>query len=180
MITIARASAVMKMCAIWMLRWWMTWSVEVRVAYIHLKWWKPTWDFLPQLQPAADWLAHQAEAVHTKTVYLGSCALCIYCIATSPLLHYLFFVDVGLMGLHILFNASLGIVEGMGHSSVHKNHFVWQNIINMMIGSEILTHMVLKGKKNGHVMITNALITGGCSKLTMYKMVLWHNTNNWP
>ena len=58
------------------------WSVQVREAYIHLKWWKPTWDFLPHLQSASDWLPYQAEAVHAKTVYLGSCAICVYHIAT--------------------------------------------------------------------------------------------------
>ena len=31
----------------------------------------------------ADWLVCQAEAVHTKTVYLGSCAICVYHIATN-------------------------------------------------------------------------------------------------
>ena len=33
---------------------------------------------MPQCKPTADWLVHQAEAVHTKTVYLGSCAICVY------------------------------------------------------------------------------------------------------
>ena len=41
-----------------------------------------TWDFLPQLQPAADWLPCQAEAVLAKTVLLGICAICVNCIAT--------------------------------------------------------------------------------------------------
>ena len=35
--------------------------------------------------PAGDWLAHQAEAVHAKTVYLGSCATCVYHIATQTI-----------------------------------------------------------------------------------------------
>ena len=29
-----------------------------------------------------DWLVCQAEAVCAKTVYLSSCAICVYCIAT--------------------------------------------------------------------------------------------------
>ena len=60
----------------------MTWSVQVRATYIHLNWWKPTWDFPPQLQPTGDWLVCQAEAVCTKTVYLRSYPICVYSIAT--------------------------------------------------------------------------------------------------
>ena len=41
---------------------------------MHLKQLKATQDFQPQLQFAADWLPYQAEAVHTKTVFLRSCA----------------------------------------------------------------------------------------------------------
>ena len=84
--TIAHASAKMKMSAHWCSNdeWHMNdWSVQVGAAYKHLKWWKPTWDFPPQLQPAADWLVHQAEVVCTKTVYLGSYTICVYCIATQ-------------------------------------------------------------------------------------------------
>ena len=55
-------------------------SVKQRAASIHFKQWRFTWDFLSQLQPATDWLVCLAEAVHTKTVYLGSCAMCLlYC-----------------------------------------------------------------------------------------------------
>ena len=39
--------------------------------------------FLPQLQPAADWLVCQAEAVCIKTVYLGNCAICDHHIGTG-------------------------------------------------------------------------------------------------
>ena len=37
---------------------------------------------MPQLQPAADCLQYQAEAVCAKTDYLESCAICGYHIAT--------------------------------------------------------------------------------------------------
>ena len=38
--------------------------------------------FPTPVSACTDWVVCQAEAVHTKTVNLGSCAICVYCIAT--------------------------------------------------------------------------------------------------
>ena len=59
------------------MKWWVVkkWSELIMSAYIELKWLEDTWTFPPQLQPAADWLPCQAEAVCAKTMTLGD--LCI-------------------------------------------------------------------------------------------------------
>ena len=48
----------------------MRWVNQVSLYTAQLAW-KPTWDFQLQLQPAADWLPCQAEAVCAKTMTLG-------------------------------------------------------------------------------------------------------------
>ena len=63
----------------------------------------------PQLQPAADWLVWQAEAVCTKTVYLGSCAKDV----SILMLHLPFYIFLQVQASWEIFlqNMSLGIME---------------------------------------------------------------------
>ena len=47
-------------------------GVQVRMDYIHLKWLENLVEiFPPQLQPAADWLPCQSEAMHAKLCFWG-------------------------------------------------------------------------------------------------------------
>ena len=99
--------------------------------------------FPTQLQPAVDWLVCQAEAVHIKTVCLGSCVICVYHIAAAPLV-----VDVGLMGNLILLNTSPGIVEQVvTHFCIQESLLFGKIVLVFYVAEKILNTWSLKIQK---------------------------------
>ena len=95
-------------------------------------------------------------------LYLGSCAICVYYIATSP---FYIFVGIGHMGILTLLNTSLGIVEEVvTQFCLQESLFVWQNFTTMLCGSDSFTHIGLEDQKDGLVII---------KKCTIYNRWLW-------
>ena len=119
------------------------WSVQVRVAYIHLKWWKPapasSWSWLVTM---SGWSCTHQNHVSGELCYL----FLLHCYI-SP---FTFFVEVVPMGnLYFTQHITKESVGGGDTVLFTIIIFMWQNIINMVIGRKILTHIVLKGWKNG-------------------------------